>query len=156
MEAVISRIEELLAGKLAETDIFLIDVKLLPGNKVQVFADSDSGLTIDHCAELSRFLEFHIENEKLLPETYTIEVSSPGIGQPLKLHRQYKKNIGRSVEVTMLDESKKTGVLLFVDEDKITIEEEIKEKGKSAKKKEKVQTVIPFIEIKKTKVIITF
>ena len=156
MENLANTIEKLLDQKIGDTDIFLVDLKILPGNKLQVFLDSDSGLTIESCAEISRHLEFHIENQKLLPENYAIEVSSPGIGQPLKYYRQYRKNIGRSIEVERLDETKIVGVLLYVDESKITIEEELKSKGRNSKKVEKQQVEVPFIEIKQTKVIIKF
>jgi len=153
MDVVVQKIEKLLDQKLEDTDIFPVEVKLLPGNKLQIFLDSDSNLTIEKCAEISRYLQYHIENEQLLPETYKIEVSSPGVGQPLKFFRQYKKNIGRNVEVTQNDETKKEGTLLYVDENKITIEEEVKLKGT---KKEKIQTDIPLENIKKIIVKITF
>ena len=156
METLANTIERLLDQKIENTDIFLVDLKILSGNKLQVFVDSDSGLTIETCAEISRHLEFHIENERLLPENYTIEVSSPGIGQPLKYYRQYLKNIGRNIEVVRLDETKIIGLLLYVDESKITIEEQVKSKGTNSKKIEKQQVEVPFLEIKQTKVIIKF
>jgi ribosome maturation factor RimP len=79
-------------------------------------------------------------------------VSSPGLDEPLKLHRQYLKNIGRSVEVTLLDGTKTEGVLKEAAEEQITVEET---KGKN-KKKETVLHTIPFNNIKTTKVQVIF
>ena len=78
---------------------------------------------------------------------FSLEVSSPGLDEPLKLHRQYLKNIGRFVEVTGNDGIKKEGKLLTVTEEEIIVEEE---KGKG-KKKEIVQHTIPFDKYKNNK-----
>jgi len=81
-----------------------------------------------------------------------LEISSPGIDEPLKLIRQYKKNIGRKIDITLNDESKKEGKLLSVTDNTVTIEQTI---GKG-KKAETLQTEISFAEIKQTKVLIVF
>jgi ribosome maturation factor RimP len=153
-EALASRIDELLADKLAGTDVFPVEVKVLPGARIEVYLDSDSGLTIKQCAAVSRFLELHLETEKLVPDSYKLEVSSPGVGQPLKLHRQYLKNIGRMVEVTVDDGNVHTGKLEAVSEADITITWE--EKDKETKKKAVRNLTIPTASIKQTKVIATF
>lgn len=153
-EAIASRIDELLAEKLEGTDVFPVEVKVLPGARIEVYLDSDSGLTIKRCAEVSRFLEFHLETDKLVPDSYKLEVSSPGIGQPLKLHRQYLKNIGRMVEVALNDGSTHAGKLEAVSETDITIAWE--EKDKETKKKVVRNLTIPAADIKQTKVIATF
>jgi len=83
-----------------------------------------------------------------------LEVSSPGLEHPLKLNRQYKKNIGRQVKVTLQDDNQKTGELLSVDDTYILIGEIIKEKG--SKKAEIQEVKIPFSDIKKTNVLVSF
>jgi ribosome maturation factor RimP len=81
-----------------------------------------------------------------------LEVSSPGVEEPLKLHRQYKKNIGRTVEVTMNDGTKKEGKLTTVNDDEIIIEEKTGQGKKTVIK----TTNILFNQIKYTKVLVTF
>ena len=141
-----SKIEKLLESKLASTDCFLVDIKASPQGRIQVFIDCDSGVTIDRCGEISRFLESYLDEDKSIPEKYNLEVSSPGLDQPLKLKRQYAKNVGREIEVLLTDGTLKQGILLFADNENITLEE--------TRKKETVQTQIPFIDIKKTKITI--
>ena len=89
-------------------DVFLVEVKVNPGNNIIVFLDADNGVTIEKCIQINRALYKQIEEAGLFPNgDFSLEVSSPGVDEPLKLHRQYKKNIGRKVEVTMNDETKK-------------------------------------------------
>ena len=83
---------------------------------------------------------------------FSLEVSSPGIDEPLKLFRQYKKNIGRKVEVTLNDETKLEGKLLEADEQMITVEVTT---GKN-KKAVTEQKQIAFADIKQTKILIAF
>lgn len=148
----LNRIEELIGSKSVESDIFFVEAKLLPGQKIEVFIDSDNGLTINKCAEISRFLKFHIEAENLAGDVFALEVSSPGIGKPLKLLRQYKKNIGRTLEISLLDGTKKKGLLIDVEETKMKVEETVKRNNKKVKE----QVEIPFTDIKSAKVVITF
>ena len=83
---------------------------------------------------------------------FSLEVSSPGLDEPLKLNRQYKKNIGRFVEVLLNDTTKKEGKLLEATEDGIIIEYEL---GKGKKKEIKQETIL-FTDIKHTKIQIKF
>ena len=85
-------------------------------------------------------------------EIFSLEVSSPGIDEPLKLLRQYKKNIGRNVEVTMTDENKQEGKLVAVSEETITIEY-IEGKNKKAVT---VTKEMPLDQVKQTIVQIAF
>jgi len=134
-------------------DVFLVDVKINAGNNIIVFLDADNGITIDKCVQLNRALYKQIEENGLFKDgNFSLEVSSPGIDEPLKLNRQYKKNIGRTVEVTLNDESKKQGKLVSVNDDDITIEE-TEGKGKKSIIK---QTTILNNQIKHTKVLVTF
>lgn len=136
-------------------DIFLVEVTVKKGsNKTIVLLDGDHGLNIDKCAEVNRALYKYVEEQNLFgEENFSIEVSSPGIDKPLKLLRQYKKNIGRKVQVTLNDESVMEGQLLTVDDDEISIGIEPTKKNK---KTEKQITNIPFSEIRQVKVLVSF
>ncbi len=134
-------------------DVFLVEVKVLPGNNIRVFLDADNGITIEKCIKINRALYNRIEESELFPNgDFSLEVSSPGVDEPLKLHRQYKKNIGRTVEVTMNDGTKKEGKLTTVNDAEIMIEEKTGQ-GKKAI----IQTTnILFNQVKHTKVLVTF
>lgn len=154
-----SKIASLLDEKFQEegfTDCFLIEVKLHAGNKLEVFIDSDTGITFEKCQKISRYLEPHLDEERWLGDDYVLEVSSPGISRPLKLRRQYPRNIGRQVEASLRDGSKKEGLLLAVNDEGITIEEKMRVKEGKRRKTLVIQTKIPFEDIKKTVVKISF
>lgn len=146
------KITALLEPIISERDWFVVDLKVLPG-KAQVFIDSDKGITIEDCAVVNRQLLTGLNQMMPFSEKYTLEVSSPGIGQPLKVARQYKKFTGKKVSVLMTDGIRKTGNLTFADEQKVIIEE-----LKTEKHREIVtgQTEIPFQNIKATTVVIDF
>src|SRR5215467_7190208 len=96
-----------------DPDSFLVEVKIKPGNNVKVFIDSDHGVSIDKLASLNRSLYKQIEESGLFANNdFSLEISSPGLDEPLKLHRQYVKNIGRHVEVTLKSGIKKEGKLI--------------------------------------------
>ncbi len=147
-----SKIDKLLEPILSEKNWFLVDLKVLPGT-VQVFIDSDNGVTIENCVTVNRRLLTELNLMMPFSDKYTLEVSSPGIGQPLKVMRQFKKVTGKKVSVLMNDGVKKTGRLTFVDENKVVLEE-----SKMEKHREIVtgQTEIPFHNIKATTVVINF
>jgi len=132
---------------------FLVEFKLLPGNNIKVFVDGDNGVPIDKLVQYNRVLYKKIEEIGLFPGgDFALEVSSPGLDEPLKMERQYVKNIGRLVEVITKEGQKKEGKLVSVNEKEIAVEEE---KGKG-KKKEVVVHTIPTTEIKSTKIQIKF
>ena len=147
--AVETRVNELLAEI---PGYFLVEISVKPTNNIKVFVDADQGATIDQLSRINRVLYKWVE-ENLFPNgDFSIEVSSPGLDEPLKLERQYLKNIGREVEVLLKNGIKKEGKLLSISENEIVLEEE---KGKG-KKKEIVQHIILKEEIKTTKVQIKF
>lgn len=152
------RIHELLDEFFRDSDMFLVEVRELPKDRIQVVVDSDSGLSIDTCAKISRHLEHHLEAEELVSEHYNLEVTSPGVGKPLKMYRQYPKNIGRKVEVTLVDDTKVTGVLKQVDEETLEIEPERKKKKGGGGKNQVLAEPqrILFDQIKETKVLVSF
>jgi len=148
----IQAVEKLITPLLNE-DIFLVSIKIKPTNNFKIYLDADSGLGIEKCIKINRALYKIMEEMGMYPDgDFSLEVSSPGLDGPLKLLRQYKKNIGRDVEVTMNDEAKKEGKLTAVTDEHITIEY-AEGKGKKAIVK---TDEIPFDAIKQTKVQIKF
>jgi ribosome maturation factor RimP len=140
-----TRVNELLAEM---PGYFLVETSVRPTNNIKVFVDADHGADIGHISQINRVLYKWVE-ENLFPNgDFSIEVSSPGLDEPLKLDRQYVKNIGRNVEVLLKDGLKKEGKLLSVLENEIVVEEE---KGKG-KKKELVHHTVLKEEIKSTKI----
>lgn len=147
------QIKEVLEILLREKDSYLVELKVRKGQLVQVFVDRDPHITIEDCAWISRGLQKELD--KLFPfsEQHTLEVSSPGMGEPLKVLRQYKKCVGREVEVLLLSGMKKKGILLYADEEKLVLEEIFTTKLKETTP---LQTEIPFLNIKSTNVVIKF
>ena len=134
-------------------DIFLVDIKIKPINNIKIYLDADSGLGIEKCIKINRALYKIMEEMAIYPDgDFSLEVSSPGIEEPLKLHRQYIKNTGRDLEVTLQDGSKQSGKLLSVTENDIVIEFT---EGKNKKAVVK-QLTIPFETIKEAVVLIKY
>lgn len=153
-EELIQTVETLVSQLLeAEPADFLVSIKVKPTNNIKVFIDSDNGLSIEKCIKYNRALYHAIEEGGQFPEgDFSLEVSSPGIDEPLKMLRQYNKNIGRKVEITKTDLSVLEGKLLEVSEEEIIIET-TEGKGKKAETK---QIAVPFESIKSTIVQIQF
>ncbi|GJM59733.1 MULTISPECIES: ribosome maturation factor RimP [Persicobacter] len=126
-----------------------------PNMKVLVLLDGDDGMDIDVCAEVSRYVGYQLEEQEVISTKYILEVSSPGLDYPLQLHRQYLKNIGRTLKVTVEGESKPfKGELLEVTDSNILLKAEVKEKGK--KKVNYEDTEIAFDSIKEAMIVIVF
>jgi ribosome maturation factor RimP len=148
------RVTELVEEKISDRpELFLVEVKMLPNNKLIIHVDGDEGINISDCAAISRHVGFHLEEENVIEKAYNLEVSSPGVGEPLKLKRQYDKNVGRELGIKLADGSQKEGKLLSVDDAGIVIEAKVKEKGK---KVQLVETTLAFNDITETKVLISF
>ncbi|CAH0195578.1 Ribosome maturation factor RimP [Pedobacter sp. Bi27] len=148
------RVAALVEEKIADRpELFLVEVKMLPNNKLIIHVDGDEGISIKDCVAISRHVGFHLEEENAIEQAYNLEVSSPGVGEPLKLIRQYNKNIGRTVSIKLKEGLKKEGKLLAVTENNLLIEESVKEKGKKAVT---IQTDVPFNDILETSVLISF
>jgi ribosome maturation factor RimP len=153
-ETAIERVEQLLNQLLTEEPaFFLVSVRIKPTNNLKVFLDGDNGITIEKCVQFNRKLYKLIEETGMYPEgEFSLEVSSPGVDEPLKMLRQYTKNTGRDVEVLFNDDTRKEGKLIAVTETDILLEH-TEGKGKKAVTQ---QLVIPFTNIKSTTVQIKF
>ena len=152
MSDVLEKIKGFLEPLLQGTDMFIVNMKIKPTNNVKIFLDADEGLSISKSASVNRRLRNMIEESGMFPEDdYSLEVSSPGVDEPLTGGiRQYKKNLGRTVLVTLVDDTEHTGVLKELDEEKLTLEVKI------PKKKETTMVEVPLANIKTTVVQITF
>jgi ribosome maturation factor RimP len=153
-ESIIQSVGQLLNEQLqGNEDMFLVDIRVTPTHNIKLFLDADSGVNIARCASINRALYKKIEEAGWFPEgDFSLEVSSPGIEEPLKMWRQYKKNAGRTAEITLLDGTKITGLLQTVTEDGLVLEET---KGKN-KKKEVIAHSLLFDNIKQTKIQVVF
>lgn len=136
-------------------DLYLVDLKVSAGNDVVVILDGDVSLSLQDCLDASRAIEFKLDREE---EDFSLQVMSAGLSEPLKLPRQYKKNLGRDLEITLNDEEKITGELVEVDEEKVALKLRYRRPKLVGKGKEDVEEKreIAFSEIKKALVVIKF
>ena len=145
------KIQDLLEPVLTDSGIFLVDVDVSKTNRIKIFVDSERGITIDECAKISRELESKLNRDI---EDFELEVSSPGVGTPLKVYQQYLKNIGREVEIVKNDGMNIRGELIGMNEKRLSIETKGKRKsGKGSLIQTNVMD-ISFMDIKTTRVII--
>ncbi|HMX40324.1 MAG TPA: ribosome maturation factor [Saprospiraceae bacterium] len=149
-------LEEKYTADEAFADCFTVEVELKPGNKLYVFADSDSGMTFEKCQKLSRYLESHLDSHAWLGDSYLLEVSSPGVSRPLKFPRQYKRNIGRMLAVTTTDKASHLGTLQSADDERIVLVDTVKEKVDKKKVERTVETPIAYADIEKAVVKLAF
>ncbi len=150
------KIEEIVERHLPDESHFIVEVEV--GEKgaqkqIRILIDADEGLNINTCALVSRAVGEEIEAIALLDQAYVLEVSSPGVDYPLVSERQYKKNLGRNLKVTLADGSTVEGKLSGVEEAGLTLQVTKKEKGKKATEEE---LRLAFEQIKKSIVLVSF
>ncbi len=145
-----AHIRQLAEAQLTNPAHFVVEVILSlrrTPKKITVVLDGDQGISVEDCAELNRTLSVALDNEEIMEDSYLLEVTSPGLDQPLKLLRQYRKNIGRKVRVKKTTGTAE-GILRQVTDHGIVLET-----GKAAKTD---MLEIPFTEIEKTIVMVSF
>lgn len=144
------KIVEAVTRKLEGTDLFVVECTSTPGNEIELTIDSDTSVGIDACAELSRAVEAELDREE---EDFSLTVMSAGIGSELRSLRQYRKLVGRSVEVLLTSGIKILAKLDEVSEEGITLSYEEKQAVEGKKKKQlvKVTRSYSFDQIKYTK-----
>lgn len=153
---VAAKVRELAESKLADPGHFVVEVRFLDRHKparLLVILDGDQGVNIDACANLSRELSRALDEQDLIKMAYMLEVSTPGLDHPLKMKRQYVKNVGRGFKVHLLNKQIVQGRLDSADEQKIVIEEQMKNATKLAATK---MTEIPYDNIEKAFVMVSF
>lgn len=136
-------------------DLYLVDLKISVGNDVLVILDGDKSLSLQDCLEASRAIEFNLDREVV---DFSLQVMSPGLSEPLLLPRQYRKNIGRDLEVVLENNEKIVGELVNANEEKIELMLRYRRSKLIGKGKEDVEEEreIPYAEIKKALVVIKF
>jgi ribosome maturation factor RimP len=147
-------IELLNEGLKDKSSVFLIDLTIDNSNKIMVTLDGDNGVTLQDCIDISRAIEHNLDREE---QDFSLEVASAGVSTPLKMVRQYKKNIGRTLKVKTLSENIEAE-LEAADEEKITLTWSAREPKKIGKGKETVikKAEIPYNDIKEAIVTINF
>jgi ribosome maturation factor RimP len=135
---------------------FILEIKVAPNNKVEVFIDSDERVDFDLCRRVSRHLEEHLDETLLLGERYTLEVSSPGTARPLTNPRQFAKHVGRTLIVNLNEGDPVEGTLTEVTSDGLKLEEQVLRREKKKKIKELVTHQIAFGSFSGAKVKLSF
>ena len=150
------KVEQLLKESLLEKpEIFLVDLTITDSFKIIISLDGDNGVNLQDCIDISRAVENNIDREE---QDFSLEVASAGLSSPLKLVRQYKKNIGRSLKVKTTSSEEIEAKLVAADDEKITLEWEAREPKKVGKGKETVdkKAEILYENIKEAIVIVSF
>ena len=149
------KVKELLQEALDENpSLYLIDLMFLKDNRIKVIVDGDSGIPLSECVRISRNIEHNLDREEV---DFALEVTSPDIAHPLKVKRQYIKNLTRTLKVKTQDEEYE-GVLNEVTEDAITLNWKAREPKPIGKGKHTVEKMakISFEDIVEAKVKIIF
>ena len=155
-------IRELAKNCLTDESQFLVEVILTSKagpRRVLVILDGDKGVTIETCAKVSRALSNALDESGLIEDNYTLEVTTPGLDHPLKLKRQYYKNVGRGFKVHTKEKAIVQGALVEVDEQRIILRPEVKNGNRPTGRKEKIELKaieIPFENIEKAFVMVSF
>lgn len=114
-----NKVKALLESSLNERkDLFLIDLNISENNAIKIVIDGDNGVIVADCIFISRGVEHNLDREE---QDFSLEVASAGASSPLIHFRQYKKNIGRSLEVRTSDNKEFEANLVDVDEETITL-----------------------------------
>lgn len=149
------KVRQLLEDALQEKpSIFLIELAISDSGKINISIDGDQGVTLQDCIDISRAIEHNLDREE---QDFAIEVASVGVGTPLKMVRQYVKNIGRTLIVKTENQTIEAE-LVAANDNFITLSWQAREPKKIGKGKETVQKTqeIPYSEIKEAIVTIIF
>lgn len=134
-------ITELVEQHIRDTGVFLVEVKIRPGNNISIHVDRQEGITVEECVGISRYIHGVLDRDV---EDYALEVSSPGIGAPFRVKQQFEKSVGHEIEVQQPDGVKFRGKLVQVTDAGILMDV----KGN--------QRYVDFKEIKTSKEVISF
>ncbi len=150
-----NQIRALIGEKIKDTDYYILDLQIKPGNNIVVELEGMGPVSISDCVDISRQIEHNLDREA---EDFSLQVSSPGLDKPLRDYRQYIKNIGRSLKVKIEDGKELEGKLAAADEEKITLQTSRKERVEGKKKKIVIEEdhVLTYPEIKQAKIKINF
>ncbi len=133
--------------------MFIVDITVGTGNSISVLVDSDAGISVGECVQISRHIEGSLDREV---EDFSLEVSSPGLSLPLKVLRQYLKNIGREVEAVTKSGEKQKGILKSANIDGFELEFLAKGRVDGKKVEETKSLTYSFDQMKTVKIVISF
>lgn len=154
-----STVTTLVQEALEDDSFFIVDINVAGSEegmkKISILVDSDNSINIDECARISRKVSNQLEESEIITSAFIIEVSSPGLDRPFVYPRQYQKNIGKKIEVTLKDGKVKIGKLEALHPDFITLGDEVPNKA-NKKKIDIVSTDIAFAAIAKTIKVVSF
>jgi ribosome maturation factor RimP len=144
----------LIEGLNEKPTVFLIDLTITESFKIIVTLDGDNGVALQDCIDISRAIENNLDREE---QDFSLEVASVGVGSPLKMIRQYKKNVGRTLIVKLAAETIEAELVEATD-NFIILSWKAREAKKLGKGKETVlkRQEIPYTEIKEAIVTVTF
>jgi len=145
------RILELANDYLKNGEIYVTGIKISSDNHINLFIDGDNGVTIKDCVELSRAIEGKLDRNR---EDFALDVSSHGATTPLIMPRQYKKHIGRTFEIKLVDGTKAEGDLVSFSLEEIVIQNSVRENKPIGKGKITVvkQQTIKYDQIKEARI----
>ena len=144
-------IKKVVELKIKQLGGYLVDIKVNTANVITVYIDRTEGVLVEHCLEISKYIEKRFDREI---EDYELTVCSAGLDNAFMVNEQYQKHIGKEVGVLLTNGRRKKGVILSFD-DALLLEVEKKKKGR---RKEYIteNILIPKDEIKETKLKINF
>ncbi len=151
----LKEIEKLVETGLKDDSFFAVKVRVSESNQIKVLLDGDNGVSIKDCIDLSRHIEFSLDRES---EDFSLEVSTPGVTEPLIMPRQFIKNVGREIKVVDNEGEKHEGLLKEANQEEFTIFYEYKERVEGKKKKIKVEknVVLKYDQIKTAIIKVSF
>ncbi|MFT4942983.1 MAG: ribosome maturation factor RimP [Flavobacteriales bacterium] len=137
------------------THLFLIDMEIASDNKITVIIDGDEGVRVEDCIAISRAIEHNLDREE---EDFSIDVFSAGVSRPLSMPRQYKKNIGRTLQLKTTQGETIEGEITEATDNEVTLEWKAREPKPVGKGKVTVQkkAVLPYTDIVEAKVMVIF
>lgn len=150
------KVSQLVADFLeTRNDLYLVDLKISAANDITVIMDGDEGLSLQDCLDASRAIEFNLDREE---QDFSLQVMSPGLSEPLAFPRQYKKNIGRELQVMLLNGEEVQGEIMAADDVQVILTLRYRRPKLVGKGKEDVveERAIPYTEIKKALIVIKF
>ena len=153
-----SKVTELIDERIAELDngLFVVSLSISSRNSILVELDKhEGGVSVKDCISVSRNIEHNLDREE---EDFELSVTSAGLDKGLRVFPQYKKNIGREVDVKLVDGLEINGTMIDATPEQIVVQTTRKEKMEGKKKKEVIveDHVLPMNKVKETKIVISF
>tara|TARA_B100000787_G_scaffold81298_1_gene59980 strand:+ start:162 stop:626 length:465 start_codon:yes stop_codon:yes gene_type:complete len=137
------------------THLFLIDIEIASDNKITIIIDGDQGVRVEDCIAISRAIEHNLDREE---EDFSLDVFSAGVSRPLSMPRQYKKNLGRNLQLRTTQGETLEGKITQTTDNEVTLEWKAREPKPVGKGKVTVhkKAVLPYTDIVEAKVMVTF